>query len=75
MFDNVQQFCWPFYLFKGEFEKYKCKLENIYNKFFIRQQKAFAKENSKEQTKTALKVMDIKGNEIEKCMEKVKITK
>ena len=52
--------------------RYKCKLVNRYSKLFIRQQKAFAKKNSKEQTKKPLKVVDIKGNEIEKRMEKVK---
>ena len=31
----------------GKFEKYKCKLENRYNKSFIRWQKAFPEEKSK----------------------------
>ena len=39
------------YLFWGQFEKYKYRLENRCSKLFIRLQKRFAKEKCKEQTK------------------------
>ena len=48
----------------GRFEKYKRKLENICNKLFIRWQKTFAEEKSKELTK--------KLNEIKECVEEIK---
>ena len=53
----------------GKFEKYKCKLENRYNKSFIRWQKAFPEEKSKKWTKK-LNDLGNKVNEIKECTEK-----
>ena len=55
----------------GKFETYKCKLENKYNKLFIRWQKAFMEEKSKEWTKKR-KDKDNKLNETNEYMEKIR---
>ena len=54
-----------------EFEKYKYKLENRYNKPFITWQESFAEEKNKKRTKK-LKDIDNKLNEMREYIEKNK---
>ena len=56
---------------QGEFETYQLKLENRWNEQFIRQQKALAREKSKERTKKFKDKVN-KLNEIKECIEKTK---
>lgn len=52
---------------QGELETYQLKLENRWNEPFIRQQKALAKEKSKERTKKFKDKVN-KLNEIKECI-------